>query len=88
MTMPNPSQQNMIPPLVAHHVLERFGYSEPGIGIPAGSFHAALLECIVRADDVNLDLLMAAYPEWVAAYRMAAHRADGIDRLRQIARAA
>lgn len=83
-----PHQAMTIPPLVAHHVLDLFGYNEPGIGIGAGGFHTALMRAIAEADTVNLDLLMLGFPDYVAAYRMAAFRSDGIDRLRLIARAA
>ena len=88
MTAPHTPQAMTIPPLAACHILHLFNRNEPGVDASPDGFTRALLDAIVKADTVSLDLLMLGFPEYVAAYRMAAFRSDGIERLQQIARAA
>jgi len=73
----------VIPSTVAAHVLWQFGDREKGM--EPGSFTTFLLAAMTNADQSNLGRLRSGFPEYAAAFELAARRDDGMEHLRRIA---
>lgn len=70
-----------ITPQHANEVLHHFGHG----GWTPGSFAAALIDAMAKADASNLARLRIVYPGYAAAVDLVQHTPDGVDKVRAIA---
>ena len=73
-----------ISPVIANHVLNFFDREE---GFAPGGFFTAFYELLSRADAENTNRLADGFPKQVQAFLMARKSQEGMDKIREIAKA-